>query len=350
MAVDRDRPTPVVSASVSARIVSGPVAGPAPSASTAEGVPRSIVTTSPRSRRRRSRGRPPSDPRGRSSASAARGSATSRRAWNVPSACSVTEMSAKSSHHRVDGKQALYTASLAQKRMRSQCRSGSAAASARSLRPFLVPQRRGRVPGQGARACGSASMPMPRSRSDRATTAARYPAQWVMLPTTPAGHRGTPSASGRIGVGGSPIRRSALPGAVAHSGELEATPRRRVCDDRCLNRKHRRLRDVGIQIGARRCRDQRFDHRRGLRAKKSGASRVEVGASHLHDDGSRLRPTLIHQRPRGLCVRTPAAHPVEPTATTATVIQGQPENVKSACEADCVVRRRATPSCSGHPK
>ena len=77
-------------------------------------------------------------------------------------------------------------------------------------------------------------------------TAARYPTQWVMLPTIPAGHCGTPSASGRIAVGGMPSRLEPrrVAGARAHRGELATTLDDRVGDRRCFFGEHRRRRRV----------------------------------------------------------------------------------------------------------
>ena len=61
----------------------------------------------------------------------------------------------------------------------------------------------------GSGSLGSASMPRARTSLLRATAAARQPSQWVRLPTTPAGHRGSRLGPGRIGAGGCPRRRRA---------------------------------------------------------------------------------------------------------------------------------------------
>jgi hypothetical protein len=44
---------------------------------------------------------------------------------------------------------------------------------------------------------------------DLATAAARYPGQWVMLPTIPAGHTGAPRSPRTIGTGPMPSMPSA---------------------------------------------------------------------------------------------------------------------------------------------
>jgi hypothetical protein len=98
-----------------------------------------------------------------------------------------------------------------------------------------------------------------------------------------ANHPGRPPRSS-VGVGqdrdgGHPDPAQSLAGAMAHGGELEATLGDRFANGGGLDREHRRLRDVGEHLGARRSWHQCLDHRRGPRA-TSEWPRIEVGDSH----------------------------------------------------------------------
>ncbi len=200
-------------------------------------------------------------------------------------------MSAKSSHRRVEGRAGPCTPPpWRQKRIRSQCRSGPASTSVPS-RVRSSPRRTRSHAGWGSAACGSASMPMPRSRSDRATTAARYPGAMghVFRPPRPATaelHRRRAGSEPR----GIPIRAQRLAGAIAHRGELQAALDDRVRDHGCLRREHRRLRNVIEQVGACRRRNQRLDHRHGLHTERKRVD-TEVGDPHLPSQRMGIRAT-----------------------------------------------------------
>jgi hypothetical protein len=139
---------------------------------------------------------------------------TSSRAVNDESAGSMlTSALSKPSHRRASGYQALYTASLQQNSSRSQfttspcARAGLAVSSASRARSSPSETSR-RIP-SGSGSLGSASMPMAAMVDARATAAARYPAQCVMLPTTPSGHRGARPSPGSSGAAGMPSSASA---------------------------------------------------------------------------------------------------------------------------------------------
>ena len=296
--------------------------------------------TSPRSRRRRARGRPPSDPRVRS---VRRPRRAARRRAGAPGTCPRRATSPRCQRSPAttgsDGNHALYTASLAQKRMRSQCRSGSARRQRAKPRPLLVPQdevaRRLRERGVRLGVDPDAAQPL-RSRHDRGP-----------VPGTvghAADHPGGPlrHSDRRRGVSASEAARSA-----AAPGGRNNAPRRtrgdaryRVRDHGGLDREHRRLRNVGVHVGA--CRRSGPTSRSSLRVRaKSESVWVEVGASHLRDDGSPLRPTLIQLEPRGLCVRTPALIlGEEPIGVPRWLCRGRRENVNPAADADPLDRRR----------
>lgn len=74
---------------------------------------------------------------------------------------------------------------------------------ARQMRPFLGEEITSRTP-SGSGWCGSASIPSAVISSARATAAARYPRQWVMLPTVPRGQSGAPRSPGSSGIGECP--------------------------------------------------------------------------------------------------------------------------------------------------
>jgi|GEM_PF-5627637 hypothetical protein len=142
------------------------------------------------------------------------GPETSSRAVNEEPAGSIlTSALSKPSHRRASGYQALYTASLQQNSSRSQftaspCpRAGLAASSASRARSS--PSETSRRTPSGSGSLGSASMPTAAMPDARATAAARYPAQCVMLPTTPSGHRGARPSPGSSGAAGMPSSASA---------------------------------------------------------------------------------------------------------------------------------------------
>jgi HEXXH motif-containing protein len=120
------------------------------------------------------------------------GTGTRKRALKVPLAPSmVISASAKPSQRPVSGNQALYTASLAQNSRRSQEVSGNAADRSRSRARSVGWETSSRTP-PGRAVSGSACRPIAVRSPDRATAAAQYPVQWVMLPTMPGGHCGAP--------------------------------------------------------------------------------------------------------------------------------------------------------------
>jgi hypothetical protein len=149
-----------------------------------------------------------------SSVSLTSGPETSNRAVNDESAGSMlTSALSKPSHRRASGYQALYTASLQENSSRSQftispCpRAGLAASSVSRARSSLSETSQRTPSGSGS--LGSASMPTAAMADARATAAARYPAQCVMLPTTPSGQRGARPSPGSSGAAGMPSSASA---------------------------------------------------------------------------------------------------------------------------------------------
>ena len=70
----------------------------------------------------------------------------------------------------------------------------------------------------------------------RATAAARYPAQCVMLPTMPDGHCGAPAWPGRMGAGADAERAEGAARAVPAGGELAAAFWHRPREQRLLGR------------------------------------------------------------------------------------------------------------------
>jgi len=137
------------------------------------------------------------------------GPGTSSRAVNKARAGSMlTSALSKPSHRRASGYQALYTASLQQNSSRSQfttspCPPAWLAASSAS-RARSSPSETSRRTPSGSGSLGSASMPTAAIAGARATAAARYPAQCVMLPTTPSGHCGARPSPGSSGTAGMP--------------------------------------------------------------------------------------------------------------------------------------------------
>jgi hypothetical protein len=144
-----------------------------------------------------------------SSAPLTSGPGTSSRPVNEePAGSMLISALSKPSHRRASGYQALYTASLQQNSSRSQFTTSArppgwlAASPASRLRSSPSETSR-RTPG-GSGSLGSASMPTAAIAGARATAAARYPAQCVMLPTTPAGHCGARPSPGSSGTAGMP--------------------------------------------------------------------------------------------------------------------------------------------------
>src|SRR3984893_13639943 len=94
--------------------------------------------------------------------------------------------SSKPSQRLVSGNQALYVASLAQNRIRSQCTpEGKAASSARSAGRLIASS----TP-SGKPSCGSASTPTERTAQSRPTNPPQYPAQCCEAPSTPSAQHG----------------------------------------------------------------------------------------------------------------------------------------------------------------
>ncbi len=125
----------------------------------------------------------------------------------------LTSALSKPSHRRASGYQALYTASLQQNSNRSQfttspCPGAGPRASSVS-RARSSPSDTIRSTPSGSGAFGSASIPTATTADARATAAARYPAQCVMLPTTPSGHCGARPSPGSSGPAGMPSPASA---------------------------------------------------------------------------------------------------------------------------------------------
>lgn len=128
----------------------------------------------------------------------------------------------------MSGNQSLKTASLALNRSRSQQTSATSFRCRRNQVRSSPAVIAARTPAGSGR-LGSASIARAPTSLLRATAAARYPSQWVMLPTTPVGHCGSPAGPGGIGPGGRPRRESAAwaqARAVVYSRRRDATARR----------------------------------------------------------------------------------------------------------------------------
>jgi len=127
--------------------------------------------------------------------------------------------SSKPSQRCVSGNQALYVASLAQNRIRSQCNPvGNAPQFGTLLRQadgveHTLGQHVVRFGVDADRAHLAAPPDGPRRGR---------PAQWVRLPTTPSGQRGSPLSPLRIGDGGTPSSPSAWRAQVPHGDEFVA--------------------------------------------------------------------------------------------------------------------------------
>src|SRR4051812_4259006 len=135
------------------------------------------------------------------------GPSTSSCASKVPVvAAKLTRASSKASQRLVSGNQALKTLSLALKSNRSQ--QTPSAAPARSHCSSSGTAICSRMP-CGSGSSTSASMPIVAISSARATAAAQYPEQCVMLPTKPSGQRGSRCEPGRTGCGDCPSADSA---------------------------------------------------------------------------------------------------------------------------------------------
>ena len=162
-------------------------------------------------------------------AARAGGMRVSNRSENTrPRTSNMMSADSKSSQRPASGYHALYTDSFALKSIWSQHTPGTAA-----RRPAIRARSESRamlvsMSGLRNRRFGAASSPRDTTSEVCATAAARYPAQCVMLPVTPPGHRGAPSSSARTGTGGWPSRASAARAhfrAVANSLRRRGDPR-----------------------------------------------------------------------------------------------------------------------------
>jgi hypothetical protein len=151
----------------------------------------------------------------------------STRAVKLPASGSKsTSACSKPSQRWANGNHVLYTDSFAQNSSRSQQMPGAAVARSFSRARSVSLAMRSSIPSSGSGSLGSASIPSDRISRVAATTAARYPSQWVMEPTTPAGHRGAPRGPESTGTGGTPSLLSAVRAqvrAVANSCRLAGT-------------------------------------------------------------------------------------------------------------------------------
>ena len=127
------------------------------------------------------------------------------------------------------GYHALYTLSFTQKKSRSQLTCAEPMPGSKPISSSLAI--RSRMP-PGSVSFGSASIPIPAISPRRATAAAQYPSQCVMLPTIPAGQSGSlpiPRKTGRTGAPSNSRARWAQLRPAANSARRAGNARSRFC-------------------------------------------------------------------------------------------------------------------------